>query len=174
MWSGTPWCRRSSGPMTFTRRRIIDIIVGYGHVLLPPGLGGTRCVKNIGETLRLKTGFAQNPNLQRGGAALVIFFVVIFILTYAVMPHRVSLEVGKPSPQTITAQREVVDYVTTNRLRDQAAGAVPETFDFDPGVLQRAEAGVTSFFARGPGFARMWRIRRKAPGKGRSFRRAAL
>jgi cyclic-di-AMP phosphodiesterase PgpH len=95
-----------------------------------------------------KTGFSQNTNLQRSLVALVIFFIVIFILTFSVMPHRVSLEVGKPSPQTITAQREVVDFYTTSLLKDEAAAAIPETFDFDPGTLLQAEEGVSSFFAQ--------------------------
>ena len=92
--------------------------------------------------------FYRNTNLQRGGVALLVVLVVIFILIFTVMPHRVSLEVGKPSPQTITAQKEVVDFHTTNILKDEASAAVPETFDFDAGVLQEAEEGATSFFAR--------------------------
>ena len=95
-----------------------------------------------------KTGFSQNTNLQRSLVALVIFFIAVFILTFSVMPHRVSLEVGKPSPQTITAQREVVDFYNTSLLKDEAAAAIPETFDFDPGTLLLAEEGVSSFFAQ--------------------------
>ncbi len=103
-----------------------------------------RLMANIGSGLKGKVGLSRNA--QRISVALVIFFVVIFILTYTVMPHRVSLEVGKPSPQTITAQKEVVDHHTTNLLKEEASEAVPETFDFDPGVLQEAEEGAAAFF----------------------------
>ncbi len=105
-----------------------------------------RLMNIIGNAIREKANFSRNT--QRTAIALVIFFVIVFILTYSVMPHRVSLEVGKPSPQTITAQREVVDHYTTNLLKEQAAEEVPETYDFDPGVLQAAEEGVQAFFAR--------------------------
>ncbi|PKM81120.1 MAG: hypothetical protein CVU88_04185, partial [Firmicutes bacterium HGW-Firmicutes-13] len=67
--------------------------------------------------------------------AVGLFTIILAILYFSVLPDRISLELGKPSPTTIFAPREAVDYYTTNQHREEAAAAVPEAFDFEPGVL---------------------------------------
>lgn len=64
-----------------------------------------------------------------------LFVIILSILYLSVLPDSVSLELGRPSPTTIFAPREAVDYYATKQLRDEAAEAVPETFEFEPGVL---------------------------------------
>ncbi len=93
-----------------------------------------------------RTILAENKNLQRGAVALLIFGAVLAILAITLMPQKVALEIGKPSPQTIYAPREIIDYYTIDRLKNEAEEDVPETFEFDPKVLPWAEQEVENFF----------------------------
>lgn len=79
------------------------------------------------------------------GAGLFIF--IYFFLLFSIMPLGVSVELGKPSPQRIIAHREVIDSFLTNRIREDAAAAVPEVFDYVPGVLEEGKAFLNHFFA---------------------------
>lgn len=76
------------------------------------------------------------------------FFVFMYLfLLFSVLPLGVSVELGKPSPRKIMAQREVVDSYTTNALREEAVLAVPEVFDHDHRVLEDGKAAIADFFA---------------------------
>ena len=69
------------------------------------------------------------------GAAL---YVVLFImLVLAITPERYGIEVGAPAPITIMATKDVVDTVTTERLKEAAARAVEPSY-------KRAEEDVAS------------------------------
>ncbi len=103
-------------------------------------------IYKLGEFFEEKTFLARSKNLQRSLVALLIFAAILFILAFTIMPKRVSLVLGRPSPQTIYAPREAIDYYTTARLREEAAAKVPETFDFEHGILAEAEMAVESFF----------------------------
>ncbi len=103
-------------------------------------------IYKLGEFFEQKTFLARSKNLQRGVVTLLVFAVILFILAFAIMPKRVSLVLGRPSPQTIYAPREAIDYYTTTRLQEEAAAKVPETFDFEQGVLAEAGVVVENFF----------------------------
>ncbi len=75
-------------------------------------------------------------------------FVFIYVcLLFSIMPLGVSVELGKPSPQRIIAPREVIDTFLTNRMREEAAAAVPVVFDYVPGVLEEGQICLKHFFA---------------------------
>ena len=75
-----------------------------------------------------------------------LFIFLYFFLLFSTLPLGVSVEKGWPSPQTIRANREVTDYHTTNKLREEAAEAVPEVFDYDPGILAKGREQIVLFF----------------------------
>ena len=79
------------------------------------------------------------------GAGLFIF-IYVFLL-FSIMPLGVSVELGKPSPQRIIAHKEVIDTFLTNRMREEAAAAVPAVFDYVPGVWEEGKAFLGHFFA---------------------------
>ncbi|HHX77988.1 MAG TPA: HDIG domain-containing protein [Firmicutes bacterium] len=97
--------------------------------------------------LAFKSSFLNNRKLQLGFVVLVLFAMVYTILAITITPNRVALEEGKPSPQTIYAPKETIDWYTTNLLRDDAAKSIPETYDFDPEILPQAEERLENFFA---------------------------
>ena len=60
-------------------------------------------------------------------------------------PYRSLSRTGMPSPQRITATREIVDYYTTNILREEAAAAVSQVYDQVPGVLENGRSTIADF-----------------------------
>lgn len=79
--------------------------------------------------------------------ALFLFIIVYMILFFSILPIGVSVELGMPSPQRITANREVIDYYTTNLLREEAAAAVSQVFDQVPDILEDGSTAITGFMA---------------------------
>lgn len=77
---------------------------------------------------------------------VAIFAIVYFLLVFSSMPSRVDLELGRPSSKTIYAPRDIVDEYSTERLRQAAAEAVPEVFDYNPAVLDRALEEIDHYF----------------------------
>ncbi len=92
--------------------------------------------KEKSKKLLSSLSFLQKNYLwQRLLLVTLLFTVVLAFLFFTVIPERVSLEVGKPSPMTIYAPREATDYYTTEKLREEAEAAVPETYEYEPAVL---------------------------------------
>lgn len=104
--------------------------------------------KSKGLTHALNTfGLLKKKSLwHRLLLSLALFGIIISLLLFAVVPERVHLEEGRPSPKTIYAPREATDYYTTEQLREEAAQAVPETYDYEPAVNAEIEEDVNSFF----------------------------
>lgn len=84
---------------------------------------------------------------QRTVIAVTLFSLVQGVLFLALISNRVDLVEGRPSPRRIMAEWDAIDYLTTNRLREEAAQAVAESFDYDPTVLSRALDRVAAFFS---------------------------
>ena len=90
------------------------------------------------------TGKIESRRLLLGISLFVIIYAILF---FSIRPIGVSVELGMPSPQRITANREVVDYYTTNMLREEAAAAVSQVFDQVPDVLEDGKSAITGFMA---------------------------
>lgn len=106
--------------------------------------------KKIFSGFQLLSGFnflKKKSLWQRLLLTLALFVVVFLILYLSVLPDRVTLEVGKPSHTTIYAPREAVDPYTTELLKEEAAAAVPEAFDFEPAILDEITREFQSFTA---------------------------
>lgn len=82
---------------------------------------------------------------QRLLLALALFGIILGLLLFTVIPERIQLEEGRPSPKTIYAPREATDYYTTEELREEAAQAVPETYDYEPAVNIEIEEEFSAF-----------------------------
>lgn len=85
---------------------------------------------------------------QRLFLGLLLFIIIYSIIALAISPSRIAVEVGRPSPKTIYAPREVIDYHTTEKLRDEAAQAVPEVFDSELSVWEEAKEKIDRFFEK--------------------------
>jgi hypothetical protein len=89
---------------------------------------------------------AVNRRWQRWTLVFLFYAIILAILYLTLVPTRVELEVGKPSPRRIVADRDAIDFYSTNQLRDEAAQSVAESFDYDPAILVRAKERVDTFF----------------------------
>ena len=85
---------------------------------------------------------------QKLALAAVVFAVIYLILIFACMPARIFVEIDRPSPRTIYAPRDAIDEYATEQLRQEAAAAVPEVFDYNPEVEEEALAAIADFFGR--------------------------
>lgn len=92
--------------------------------------------------------FRDNRRLQKLVLVVTLFLAIYVILIIFSMPARFDLSLGRPSSRTIFAPRDVIDEYTTNQLREQAAQMVPEAYDYDPLILERALNELTRFFDR--------------------------
>ncbi len=102
--------------------------------------------KIINELFSRSIAFKDNIPLQKLLLVIGIFVVIYGLLVLVSMPARLDLTVGRPSPRTIYAPRDIVDEYSTERLRESAADSVTEVFDYDPSVLERALGEVGRFF----------------------------
>lgn len=90
--------------------------------------------------------FKDNKGLQKIVLVAILFMAIYGLLIIVSIPARFDLSVGRPSSRTIYAPRDVIDEYGTERLKEQAVSAVPESFDYDPAVLEKAVGTVGSFF----------------------------
>jgi cyclic-di-AMP phosphodiesterase PgpH len=90
--------------------------------------------------------FKDNKGLQKLVLVAMLFVAIYGLLIIVSIPARFDLSVGRPSSRTIYAPRDVIDDYSTERLKEQAVEAVPESFDYDPVVLEKAISAVDSFF----------------------------
>lgn len=88
----------------------------------------------------------RDKRLQKFVLASIIFAIFYLLLVVVIMPSRVSVELGRPSPKTVYAPREDIDEYTTKKLREEAVSNVPEVYDYNPEVLQEALKTVNGFF----------------------------
>lgn len=104
--------------------------------------------KAMGFRARLKKLFPaiRDIRLQRLLLSAPIFAVLYLLLAFAGMPTMVNLELGRPSTETIYAPRDFIDEYTTEQLREAAAAAVPEVYDYDPDILANALSFLNVFF----------------------------
>jgi cyclic-di-AMP phosphodiesterase PgpH len=90
--------------------------------------------------------FKDNRRLQKLVLVVALFVTIYFVLVIFSIPARFDLTVGRPSSRTIYAPRDVVDEYSTLQLQEQAAQQVPEAFDYDPLVLEKALREIGLFF----------------------------
>ncbi len=100
----------------------------------------------LGNLFNRSVSFKDNRNLQRLVLVIAIFLTIYGLLAIVSMPARYDLTVGRPSPRTIYAPRDFIDEYSTSQLRDQAADAVDDVYDYNPAVLERALGRIGTFF----------------------------
>lgn len=93
--------------------------------------------------------FFERRNLLRLVLVFVLFAATSLVLFLDFLPRRLSgLEVGKPSPLTIKANRDIkiVDLEKTQDLREKASGNVKKVYKYDALAGTRIEQNVHSYF----------------------------
>ncbi|MCL6471681.1 MAG: HDIG domain-containing protein [Firmicutes bacterium] len=91
----------------------------------------------------------RNTNLRRSFLVALIFTLVLATLTIDFLPDRLAgIQVGKPSPKTIKANRdlEFIDFEKTETLRKEAAAQVQKVYNRDWAVESQVIDSVHNFF----------------------------
>ncbi|MBQ7784685.1 MAG: HDIG domain-containing protein [Clostridia bacterium] len=78
---------------------------------------------------------------------LAAYFLLLLICVLAVSPEQYDLSVGDVAPKTITASRDTIDEITTERRRQQAADAVSPVYFKDESVSVTVLAEIDSVFS---------------------------
>lgn len=100
----------------------------------------------LNDLFNRSVSFKDNKSLQKLVLVVALFTAIYGLLVIVSMPARIDLTIGRPSPRTIYAPRDTIDEYTTERLRVQAAEAVPDVFEYDPTVLENAIEKIGIFF----------------------------
>ena len=79
--------------------------------------------------------------------AAAAYIVLLAICLVAVAPERYDLSVGDVAPTTITASRDIVDEITTERRRQQAADAVSPVYFKDDSIADSVLADMEAAFS---------------------------
>ena len=78
---------------------------------------------------------------------LATYMVLLMICFLAVSPEQYDLHVGDVAPKTITASRDTVDEITTNRRRQMAADAVSPVYFRDESVAVTVLSDLDAVFS---------------------------
>ena len=89
---------------------------------------------------------ARNLVTQRFFLTAVVFGLIYLLFAVMIAPARVTVELGKPSPRTVFATRDVLDEYSTNLRREEAASAVQDVFTHDSRILEDALRTMDEFF----------------------------
>lgn len=77
----------------------------------------------------------------------LVYVVLLVICFMAISPEQYDLSVGDVSPQTITASRDIIDEITTERRRQQASDAVSPVYFKDDTVSDTVMADMDAAFS---------------------------
>lgn len=96
--------------------------------------------------IRGKIPFTVSSNWQRLILTAFFYALILAILSLSVISARVDLKLGKPSPRRIVTEWNAIDIYATERLQEEVAREVAESYDYDPAVLVHTEEQVAAFF----------------------------
>ncbi len=88
----------------------------------------------------------RDVRLRRLFLAGIIFAIIYSLLIMVIIPSRVSVEEGKPSPEDIKAPRDAIDHHTTEKLREQAAAEVEPVYSYNSSIVERSRQEMQEFF----------------------------
>ncbi len=94
----------------------------------------TRARKMWAQTKKASVLFAKGFWSLRTLICALGSLMILLLFLVAIVPVRSSISVGTVPTHTITANRDVVDEITTEQLRKSAAAAVTPTYYYAEGV----------------------------------------
>lgn len=100
------------------------------------------------ETLKTSRAFINSLSLrvQQVLFAVVTYSLLLAVCLLAVSPEQYDLNVGDVAPKTITASKDIIDEITTERRRQSAANAVSPVYYKDDSISDTVLADMESVF----------------------------
>jgi hypothetical protein len=96
---------------------------------------------------KVRLGLRDSILVHRILIGIVCFIITLFILINGTAPTKYDLKVDDPSPVDIFAPRDIVDKLTTERLRNEAESKVAPQYDFDADVTRRSQRKIYEFLS---------------------------
>ena len=94
-----------------------------------------------------KTFFASlSQRVRQILFAVVTYLLLLVICLMAISPEQYDLSVGDVAPKTITASKDIVDEITTERRRQNAANAVSPVYYKDDSISDTVLADMDAIF----------------------------
>ncbi|WHH59578.1 HDIG domain-containing metalloprotein [Petroclostridium sp. X23] len=75
------------------------------------------------------------------------FCITLFIVISGAAPEKYDLKVDEPSPVDILAPRDMVDKLTTERLRDEAEGKITPFYELDDDITKHSQGKIYDFLS---------------------------
>ena len=92
--------------------------------------------------------FLRSPDAARLLICVLGTLVVIGLFEVAIVPMRYNLQVGMVPTTTISASKDVVDELSTEQRRKEAAAQVAPTYRFQEGVTEQVMSDFDQIFAQ--------------------------
>ncbi|MDD3839102.1 MAG: HDIG domain-containing protein [Clostridia bacterium] len=90
--------------------------------------------------------FKSSNSLKNILVAIVTYIIIFIIILSSIMPERYDVKAGEVAQQNIKATKDVVDILTTDRLKEQAMEKVMDTYKLDTDITQNAIDQYNDFF----------------------------
>ena len=103
---------------------------------------------SLGRTLGKIAAFTRSRGFARGLIIILGSLACLLIFTLTVTPKRYHLFVGMVPNQTIAANKDVEDELTTLRNRDAAADAVTPIYHYQDGVTEQVMTRLDAVYAQ--------------------------
>jgi len=100
------------------------------------------------ETLKTSRQLIESlsQRVRQGLFALTTYMLLLLICLFAVSPEQYDLSVGDVAPKTITASKDIIDEMTTERRRQSAAAAVSPVYYKDDSISDVVLADMEAVF----------------------------
>lgn len=100
------------------------------------------------EKIKVSKALINNLSLrvQQGLFAVVTYALLLIICLLAVSPEQYDLSVGDVAPKTITASKDIIDEITTERRRQSAGAAVSPVYYKDDTISETVLADMEFVF----------------------------
>lgn len=108
----------------------------------------SRTRKLWAQTKRLSARFAKTFWSLRTLVCALCSLIILTLFLAAIVPVRYTISVGTVPTHTITANRDVVDEITTEQLRKQAAAAVVPSYYYAEGITEQVLADFDKLFVQ--------------------------
>ncbi len=92
-------------------------------------------------------GSLKSRERLRGNVFILISTLIIFgLIVYGKMPQNVDVKLGQPAPRDIRAPRDIVDEVSTKKIKLEAMEAVETLYNLDTSIQIQVKADVRMYF----------------------------
>ncbi len=109
-------------------------------------LARNKLITRIKEFMQKPIEISKNVGLRRVLIMMLLFAGIYALLAVMITPARIDVELGKPSPKTVYADRDINDDYETGLLREKAAAEVSEVIEHNARVLEETLNEIDDFF----------------------------